>query len=200
MKKILIIVFVFALSLVILNYLPVHGEEAVYDSVVRLHVVANSDTDADQELKLKVRDAVIVDVSTITRNCASREEALTALAEALPQIEQTARETVRAEGYDYPVSVSLGEELYPRKSYEDVCFPAGEYQSLQIKIGESEGKNWWCVLFPEMCMSGAKGAEEAFVQVGLTSDQYKIITETDEPKYKIRFKILETAKKWKLGN
>jgi len=192
MKKILIIVFVFALSLVILNYLPVHGEEAVYDSVVRLHVVANSDSAADQSLKLKVRDAVIVDVSTITKNCADKSEAVSALADALPEIKKTAEATVRAEGYDYPVTVSLGEEEYPRKSYEDVCFPAGTYQSLQIKIGESEGQNWWCVLFPEMCMSGATRAEEAFIQVGLSSEQYKIITETEEPKYKVRFKILET--------
>lgn len=192
MKKILIIVFVFALSLVILNYLPVHGEEAVYDSVVRLHVVANSDSAADQSLKLKVRDAVIVDVSTITKNCADKSEAVSALSDALPEIKKTAEATVRAEGYDYPVTVSLGEEEYPRKSYEDVCFPAGTYQSLQIKIGESEGQNWWCVLFPEMCMSGATRAEEAFIQVGLSSEQYKIITETEEPKYKVRFKILET--------
>ena len=195
MKKILILVFVFALSLVVLSFLPVHGEEAVYDSVVRLHVIANSDTDADQALKLKVRDAVLSDMSVILDGCTNREEAIARLSSALPDIEKTASAAVAAEGYSYPVSVSLGEEKYPRKSYEDVCFPAGEYQSLQIKIGESEGKNWWCVLFPEMCLSGAKNAESAFVQVGLSSEQYKIITETDEPKYKIRFKILETIEK-----
>jgi len=192
MKKILIIVFVFAVSLWVLNFLPVHGEEAVYDSVVRLHVIANSDSDADQALKLKVRDAVLGSMSGILEGCNDRDEALLRLSDALPEIEKAAEETVRAEGYDYPVSVCLGEEKYPRKSYEDVCFPAGEYQSLQVKIGGSEGKNWWCVLFPEMCLSGATRAEEAFIQVGLNSEQYKIITETDEPKYKVRFKILET--------
>ena len=191
MKKILIIVFVFALSLVALSYLPVHGEEAVYDSVVRLHVIANSDSDTDQALKLKVRDAVLCVMPSVLEGCESREAALTRISESLPEIEKAASDTVAAEGYDYPVTVTLGEEKYPRKSYEDVCFPAGEYQSLQIKIGESEGKNWWCVLFPEMCLSGAKNAESAFIQAGLTSEQYKIITETDEPKYKIRFKILE---------
>ena len=195
MKKILILVFVFAISLSILSFLPVHGEEAVYDSVVRLHVIANSDTDADQALKLKVRDAVLSDMSAILDGCATREEAIARLSSALSDIEKTASAAVAAEGYSYPVSVSLGEDNYPRKSYADVCFPAGEYQSLQIKIGESEGKNWWCVLFPEMCLSGAKNAESAFVQVGLSSEQYKIITETDEPKYKIRFKILETIEK-----
>jgi len=194
MKKILIIVFVFALSLYLLNFLPIHGEEAVYDSVVRLHVVANSDSDADQSLKLKVRDAVLASMSGILDGCTDRAEALSKLSSALPEIERTASDTVRAQGFDYPVTVTLGEEKYPRKSYEDVCFPAGTYQSLQVKIGESEGKNWWCVLFPEMCLSGAKNAESAFIEVGLTSEQYKIITETEEPKYKIRFKILEALK------
>ena len=194
MKKILIIIFVFALSLSILSVLPVHGEESVYDSVVRLHVVANSDSDADQSLKLKVRDAVLSDMSAILDGCTDRDEALKRLSSALPEIEKTAQKAVNDEGCSYPVSVSLGEEKYPRKSYEDVCFPAGTYQSLQIKIGDSDGKNWWCVLFPEMCLSGAKNAESAYVQVGLTSEQYKIITETDEPKYKIRFKILEALR------
>lgn len=192
MKKILILISVFALSLVILNFLPVHGEEAVYDSVVRLHVLANSDTDADQALKLKVRDTVIAEMSGILTGCKNKNEALDRLDSALPKLEAAAVARVREEGYSYPVSVSLGREKYPRKSYENVCFPAGEYDSLQVKIGDAEGRNWWCVLFPELCLSGATKAESAFIEVGLTSDQYKIITETEKPKYKIRFKILET--------
>ena len=117
MKKILIIVFVFALSLCLLNVLPVHGEEAVYDSVVRLHVVANSDSDTDQSLKLKVRDAVLTSMSGILDGCTDRSEALSKLSSALPEIEKTASDTVRAQGFDYPVTVTLGEEKYPRRSY-----------------------------------------------------------------------------------
>ena len=191
MKKILTLVFVFALCLVALNFLPVHGEEAIYNSVIRLHVIAASDSDADQALKLKVRDAVLSGLSTLSEGCSSKSEAEEKLASQLDEIRAVALETLAAEGCDCQVSVSLGKEKYPQKSYDGVCFPAGEYTSLRIVIGEGEGKNWWCVLFPQLCLAGAKNAEAAFVEVGLTPEQYRVITETDEPKYKLRFKIID---------
>ncbi len=191
MKKILTIVFVFALCLVALNFLPVHGEEAIYNSVIRLHVIAASDSDSDQALKLKVRDAVLSGLSTLSEGCSSKSEAEEKLASQLDEIRAVALETLAAEGCDCQVSVSLGKEKYPQKSYDGVCFPAGEYTSLRIVIGEGEGKNWWCVLFPQLCLAGAKNAEAAFVEVGLTPEQYRVITETDEPKYKLRFKIID---------
>ncbi len=191
MKKILTLVFVFALCLVALNFLPVHGEEAIYNSVIRLHVIAASDSDSDQALKLKVRDAVLSGLSTLSEGCSSKSEAEEKLASQLDEIRAVALETLAAEGCDCQVSVSLGKEKYPQKSYDGVCFPAGEYTSLRIVIGEGEGKNWWCVLFPQLCLAGAKNAEAAFVEVGLTPEQYRVITETDEPKYKLRFKIID---------
>ena len=191
MKKILTLVFVFALCLVALNFLPVHGEEAIYNSVIRLHVIAASDSDADQALKLKVRDAVLSGLSTLSEGCLSKSEAEEKLASQLDEIRAVALETLAAEGCDCHVSVSLGKEKYPQKSYDGVCFPAGEYTSLRIVIGEGEGKNWWCVLFPQLCLAGAKNAEAAFVEVGLTPEQYRVITETDVPKYKLRFKIID---------
>ena len=191
MKKILTLVFVFALCLVALNFLPVHGEEARYNSVIRLHVIAASDSDSDQALKLKVRDAVLSGLSTLSEGCSSKSEAEEKLASQLDEIRAVALETLAAEGCDCHVSVSLGKEQYPQKSYDGVCFPAGEYTSLRIVIGEGEGKNWWCVLFPQLCLAGAKNAEAAFVEVGLTPEQYRVITETDEPKYKLRFKIID---------
>lgn len=191
MKKILMLVAVFALCLIALNFLPVHGEEAVYDSVIRLHVIAASDSERDQALKLKVRDAVLSELAALSEGCLSKEEAEKALSAQLERVRETALETLSAEGCDYRVSVTLGKEKYPHKSYEGVCFPAGEYTSLRIVIGEGEGKNWWCVLFPQLCLAGAKNAEAAFVEVGLTPEQYRVITETDEPKYKLRFKIID---------
>ncbi len=192
MKKILILILVCAACIALLSYLPVHGEEQIYDSVVRLHVIANSDSDADQALKLKVRDAILVEMSSLLESCNDKESALETLDASLDKIRTVAERTVRENGYDYPVSVYLGEEQYPTKNYESACFPAGEYSSLQIKIGDADGKNWWCVLFPTLCLSSAKNAEQAFIEVGLSSEQYKIITETDDPKYKLRFKILES--------
>lgn len=191
MKKILMLVAVFALCLIALNFLPVHGEEAVYDSVIRLHVIAASDSERDQALKLKVRDAVLSELAALSEGCLSKEEAEKALSAQLERVRETALETLSAEGCDYRVSVTLGKEKYPHKSYEGVCFPAGEYTSLRIVIGEGEGKNWWCVLFPQLCLAGAKNAEAAFIEVGLTPEQYRVITETDEPKYKLRFKIID---------
>lgn len=191
MKKILTLVFVFALCLVALNFLPVHGEEALYDSVIRLHVIAASDSETDQALKLKVRDAVLSGLASLSEGCPSKEEAERTLSSHLEEVRAIALETLAAEGCDAPVSVTLGREKYPQKSYEGVCFPAGEYTSLRIVIGEGEGKNWWCVLFPQLCLAGAKNAEAAFVEVGLTPEQYRVITETDEPKYKLRFKIID---------
>lgn len=193
MKKVLILVLAFAFCLVLLNFLPVHGEEAVYENVVRLHVVANSDSDADQELKLKVRDALLEEMPGILETSATRADALEKIEQNLDFIREIAEKIVAENGFDYPVSVSLGRERYPTKNYEGVCFPSGVYESLQVKIGEAKGKNWWCVLFPRLCLAPAskKSAEDAFVQVGLTSEQYRIITETEDTKYKLRFKFLE---------
>ena len=101
-------------------------------------------------------------------------------------------------GYDYEVSVLLGEEEYPTRSYENCCFPSGTYVSLRICIGNAEGQNWWCVLFPPLCLSAASAKseqsnEQAFISVGLTGEQYRVITETDNVKYRIRFKVLEAV-------
>ncbi len=191
MKKILIISLVALLSFGVLSYLPVHGEAEIYDSVVRLHVIANSDSEEDQALKLTVRDALLEKMPEMLGGANDRETALVRIEENLDELQAVAEKTVRDAGYDYSVKVSLGDEKYPRKSYEETCFPAGEYKSLQVKIGDADGKNWWCVLFPQLCLSSAMRAEEAFVEVGLTGEQYKIITETEDTKYQIRFKILE---------
>ena len=176
-----------------LGFLPVHGEEKIYDSVIRLHVLANSDSEEDQSLKLKVRDTVAALTEELTRAAADIDDAERILRESLELIRSRAQKTLSELGCEYPVSVELGRENYPRKSYDSICFPAGEYRSLRVMIGKAEGQNWWCVLFPQLCLGAAtkKQAEDAFVSVGFTPDQYKIITETDEPRYKLRFKLLE---------
>jgi stage II sporulation protein R len=200
-KKLLIASIIVLVLSFMASLLPVHGEAAIYDTVVRLHVVANSDTAADQELKLKVRDAVIKVTSPALDGCKTQGEAIAAIETIIPQIEEAARSTVKENGYSYPVSVELGREHYPTKTYESCAFPSGEYVSLRVLLGESEGQNWWCCLFPPLCLSTAtpddkQENEDAFISVGLTNDQYKLITETDNPKYKVRFKILETISSW----
>ena len=195
MKNLLTITAVIAFIFIFIGLMPVHGEAEVYDSVLRLHVLANSDTDEDQALKLKVRDSILSASAPIMEGCETREEAIAALTAAIPTLTSAASETIQREGFDYPVRIELCEEDYPTKSYESFCFPSGEYLSLRVLIGDAAGQNWWCVLFPPLCLSAATDqadAEEAFIAVGLTDDQYKIITETDSPTYQVRFKILET--------
>ena len=109
----------------------------------------------------------------------------------MQELQQIAKSVIAKNGYSYPVSIEFGEEEYPTKTYESCAFPAGEYLSLRINIGAAEGKNWWCVLFPTLCLSAAT-QKETFTSVGITDTQYQIITETDKPKYKIRFKFLES--------
>ena len=196
-KKLLICTIVILALALIAGFLPIHGESEIYDSVVRLHVLANSDSEGDQALKLKVRDAIIEVVTPAVKDCRSQSEAIAAIGGVMGQIECAAREVIQDEGFDYSVAVEIGEEYYPTRTYESCAFPEGEYVSLRVYIGEGEGQNWWCCLFPPLCLSASsaddkQSNEDAFISVGLTSDQYKLITESDSPKYRARFKILET--------
>ena len=192
-------IMILLICLMALSFLPVHGEGAVYDTVVRLHVLANSDTEEDQALKLKVRDAILDVSAPLVENCTNQADAIEVLNAHLADLEAAASAVVEVEGYDYPVTVLLGEEDYPTRTYEACAFPAGTYVSLRICIGDAEGQNWWCCLFPPLCLSAATAKEDnedAFIQVGLTKDQYGIITETGKTKYKVRFKILEVLEDW----
>lgn len=197
LQKILALVCVFILCVTVCNILPIHGEEKIYESVVRLHVLANSDSEEDQALKLKVRDAILAYTSPKVIDSKSREEAIEILQGELENIKKIAENTVKEQGYFYSVEVTLTLEDYPTRNYESMSFPSGEYVSLRVLIGEAEGQNWWCVLFPPLCLSAATEKaenEEAFIAVGLNSEQYKIITETEDTKYYLRFKILEAIK------
>ncbi len=180
--------------------LPVHGEGEIYDAVVRLHVVANSDDARDQALKLEVRDAVLSLTSERLRGCEDRAEAERLLGSMLDELTEAARAVLVSRGDGSEVRVMLGRETYPTRDYESFCFPAGEYVSLRVLSGEAAGENFWCVLFPPLCMSAAtvsrEQAEEEFIAVGLSRDQYAIITESQSAKYKLRFKFLEAVERF----
>ena len=193
MRQILIFCVFILVGVLLLGVLPTHGEADIYDSVLRLHVLANSDSEYDQALKLQVRDGVLGVTAELLADCTTRDQAVAIMSDNLEAVRRAAEEVISAEGAEYDVTVKLCCEDYPTKNYESVCFPAGEYMSLQVCIGEAEGKNWWCVLFPGMCLSAASktDAQQAFIQAGLTPEQYKLITESDGAKYKLRFKFLE---------
>lgn len=193
-KRILAFCSSLFLAIMIIGILPISGEEKIYDEVIRLHVIANSDSREDQALKLRVRDAVLDAAEEITRDCQRFGDALSLLSEdkSLDALTAAAKKVVLDSGYDYGVSITLAEERYPQKSYDSLCFPSGCYTSLRVLIGSAEGENWWCVLFPRLCIGAASSsADEEFAAAGFTPDQYKIVTDTDEPRYEVRFKILE---------
>lgn len=194
-KRLLIATFVLCGVLLFVGLFPVHGEEQIYDTVVRLHVLANSDSDEDQALKLRVRDAVLEVTAPLLTDCKTQDEAKECLEAHADEIRAAAEGVIAAEGRTDTVSILLDREEYPERDYDSFCFPAGTYLSLRVCIGEAEGQNWWCCLFPPLCLGTAtastKDAEEEFIAVGLTPSQYKIITESEKPVYKVRFKILE---------
>lgn len=200
-KKLLICAFIILAISLVAGMFPVHGESEIYDTVVRLHVIANSDSEEDQNLKLKVRDRILELVEPAVKDCKSQSEAIAAIGKIIDELEIAAEETVSKEGYSYDVRIVIGDEYYPTKNYESCAFPAGEYVSLRVCIGDASGANWWCCLFPPLCLSASgdnaeKTNEDAFIAVGLTSEQYKVITETDTPKYRVRFRILELFAGW----
>ncbi|MBO5931684.1 MAG: stage II sporulation protein R [Clostridia bacterium] len=194
-KRILTLSLTVALCLLVVGFLPVQGEEEIYDKVVRLHVLANSNTAEDQAVKLAVRDAVLEITVPLLQNCQTKEEAVLLLEENRALLTETAQTVLEREGFDDTVSIAMGLEEYPTRTYDSLCFPAGEYISMRVSLGEGEGQNWWCCLFPPLCLGAAtvseKEAEDACISVGFTPVQYKIITESDKPVYRARFKILE---------
>ena len=178
--------------------LPIHGEAELYDKVIRLHVLANSDSAEDQALKLTVRDAVLARTDALLEGVTDRETAQAVLEAALPELREVASRALIEAGAPREVEVTLGEEAYPTREYEQLAFPAGEYLSLRVMIGDAEGQNWWCVLFPPLCMTAAseKSTEEICLSAGITGEQYRMIADTDSTKYRLRFKILEVAQAW----
>lgn len=135
-----------------------------YEGIIRFHVIANSDSEEDQELKFKVRNRVLAKVQNALEGSRSAARTRAYIEENIEEIETCALQCVRAEGFDYGVKASIGVTAIPAKQYDDVYFPAGNYEALTITIGEGRGQNWWCVVFPPLCLVDAResGYEEMF--------------------------------------
>lgn len=193
MKSVLWYVLALLCLAVIVTALPVQGEEGIYDSVIRLHVLAASDREEDQSLKLAVRDAVLLQYSERLAKAGSVEEAEAEVKTLCDEITKTAEAVVKEQGYAYPVTVYYGEERYPTREYGEYSFPAGEYRSLRIVIGEGAGANWWCVLFPPLCLDLATEAPtgDESLAVGLSPGEHDIILGGEKGSYRVKFKALE---------
>lgn len=163
-------------------------QQHLADQVIRLHVLANSDSPADQALKLAVRDAVLAQIDTLLSGEETKAETEAILREHLTDLAFTASETIFEEGYSYHVHISLEDTWFSTRQYESISLPAGTYRALRISIGDGLGKNWWCVVFPSLCMSAV--TEESAEAVGLSGDDYALLSE-EAPTYEVRFKLVE---------
>ncbi len=181
----------------ILSVLPIHGEEIVYENVIRFHVLAESDSAEDQALKLKVRDAVLSYVSPMLSQCGDFDSAAALLEDQTDGIKAVAEKVIRENGYDLTATASLVREEYPTRVYDEITLPAGVYTSMKITVGKGEGKNWWCVLFPSVCNSFSVTAapktdsQSEYIAAGFTPEQYRMIQKDSAPVYRVRFKVLE---------
>ena len=167
------------------------------DSVVRLHVVANSDSEEDQALKLEVRDRVL-EITSALKMGVDAQQAKLVLEDNLDEIESAVRKMVQEKGYDYPVTVTLGTENFDTRVYDTFSLPAGQYTSLRVTIGEGSGKNWWCVVFPPICMASC--GEELTAQAmaaGLDEGDVALITGENQV-YVLKFKLLELVQSVKM--
>ena len=167
-------------SALIIAIIPTEAEAKIYDDTVRLHILANSDSEEDQQLKLELRDAILCEFGEDLRGFDGAKEASDALLRRLDDIETFSNEFLKDRGYNYNAEATLSEEWYDTRNYEGFSLPKGYYTSLRIIIGDGAGQNWWCVMYPPLCLDFA------------TSDGY---TDEEEAlvlgKYKVKFKILE---------
>lgn len=171
------------------------------DNVFRLHIIANSDSSEDQELKLKVRDKIIEYMNTLTSNSSDKKDVISIVNNHLDSFKEIALNTIKENGYNYDVNIEIGNFHFPTKSYGDISFPAGNYDALKIEIGDAIGQNWWCVLFPPLCfVNSSTGVvpddSKNTLKENINSESYEIISEGNNSNdntsdIKIKFKIIE---------
>lgn len=161
--------------------------EEIRSDVLRLHVIANSDTSVDQNLKLRLRDYILQEGKDIFNGSVNVENAVEKIEPVLPELEKSAKAFVNQAGFDYDVKISLSNEYFTTKTYETVTLPAGKYLALRVVIGSGEGHNWWCVMFPPMCVPAADKKDE--IENVFSEKEIKLVE--SKPKYEPRFKVVE---------
>jgi len=194
MKKIDIALLIGIILAIVFSNLKVFAQN--YDNlktdVVRLHILANSDSDEDQALKLKVRDKILETGKDLFDGSKSVEETERIIKEEIPKLKKTAEQVIADNGYDYSVNCELVNMYFDERVYDEFTLPAGNYDAFRITIGKAEGHNWWCVMYPPLCLPAAmdeKEFEECF-----TPEEIEMIK--NPKKYKVKFKIVELYEKW----
>lgn len=185
--KIFSVLTVFTVLLYLVSFA---ADDSVYNDVVRLHVIANSDSERDQTIKIEVRDLVLEKYSSLLSSYDSRDEALAAARLLTDEIQADVNACL-SERADYTCTVSIEESYFPTKSYGDYSLPRGYYTALCIRLGNAEGKNFWCVLYPPLCLgASSEEGEDLFLRCGLTEEEYELMR-SEKPVYKLKFRLLE---------
>lgn len=193
-SKLLFKSFCCALTLTImLTLIPFEAScQEIQQDVFRLHILANSDSEEDQSLKMKVRDEILKYTEDFYKSSNSKEEAIKITAENLQSIANKAKEIVFENGYDYQVKARVADVYFNTRTYENVTMPSGTYKALQIEIGKAEGKNWWCVMYPSLCVGASANYQE--LKDNMNDNEYNLLT---EEKTEYKFKIIEYFEKIK---
>ena len=200
MKKYILLLIVSVLFLLLSAYSYVNAvSNNLADSVFRLHVIANSDSKEDQDLKYKVRDSILEYINELAVDCSSKDEVIALATEKQEALHDIAKKVIEENGYDYDVNISIGNFEFPTKTYGDISFPAGNYDALRVEIGEAGGQNWWCVMFPPLCFvdvtSGVVPDEsKQIMQDNLGDEEYKLISDNESSDIKFKFSIVEFFK------
>lgn len=197
-KRFLILIFLLFIYTIIYAVSYVNAVSSnIESSVFRLHVIANSDSKEDQDLKYIVRDNILTYINEISKNASTKEEVIEIARNNIDTIKQIAQETVYENGYNYSVNIKIGNFAFPTKQYGDISLPAGFYDALRVEIGSASGQNWWCVMFPPLCFvdvsSGVVPEESKEVlQENLSYEEYNLLSENqNNSDMNFKFKIVE---------
>lgn len=197
LKSLSLLVFLFIAYLFVCAHsyvVAVSGE--LSNSVFRLHILANSDSDEDQSLKLKVRDSLLSYMNDICANCSTKREAIEVASNHIDEFKNIAKKTISDNGYDYDVNIKIGNFYFPTKYYGNISLPSSYYDALRVEIGNAEGQNWWCVMFPPLCfvdISSGVVPEESKEQLEttLSDEEFTLISDNSDSQIQFKFKLLE---------
>ena len=195
---ILLVLFYIFLNLLSVSYANIVSND-LENTFFRLHIIANSNSESDQNLKLKVRDNILEYMNTLSFNQTSKGAVMQLAIDNIDNFKEVAQKTVLREGFNYDVKVSIGNYFFPEKNYEDITLPTGFYDALKIELGNAEGKNWWCCLYPPLCFADFSTGiltEEGNTNLmdNLNKEELEIIKKNNNP-IKIKFKIIELFSK-----
>lgn len=206
LKRFLVLIILFSIYVFICAFSYVNAVSAnISSSVFRLHVIANSDSAEDQNLKYLVRDALIDYMNSVSKNSNSKDEAISIAYQHKSDFYKIAKKVINDNGYDYNVNISIGNFAFPTKNYGDISLPAGYYDALKVEIGNASGQNWWCVMFPPLCFVDIgtgivpEDSKET-IKDSLHTEEYNLINNAQTADVKFKFKLLEFFQNIKLAN